>query len=152
MDQAAVHHFLTSSFQGLDFVEHNDDFYYFYNPSELTKDHRFPFATLVTGDRHDQVSNLDRPGVFRLNVGVSKETYLGLFGQLAPKANAEGIIDSGHDFTALDVLLPHPVYASMYWVSVLNPGEATWPTVEKLLDEAYAAAKKKREAKEEPAE
>jgi hypothetical protein len=40
--------------------------------------------------------------------------------------------------TALDRLMPHPVYATQHWVSILNPSAATFDTVVKpLLDEAH---------------
>src|SRR5262249_26259208 len=92
---------------------------------------RFPFATIVTKDYgdFDDASNLDRPGVFRLNIGVGKETYASLFDAGA-----------GHDFTALDRLMPHPVYGSNHWVCVLNPSEATFETLKPLLREAYDRA------------
>ncbi len=48
---------------------------------------------------------------------------------------------SDYDFTALDRVMPHPVYGKMYWVCVLNPSDNTLATaVRPLLDEAYATA------------
>jgi Family of unknown function (DUF6194) len=43
----------------------------------LDEPRRFPFATIVTKDYgdFDNASNLDRPGMFRLNIGVSKQTF-----------------------------------------------------------------------------
>jgi hypothetical protein len=40
------------------------------------------FATIVTTDEHDEgtPSNLSRPGVFRLNIGVSRATFRRLDG------------------------------------------------------------------------
>ena len=85
------------------------------------------FATLVTSDEFDPTSNLDRPGVYRLNIGVSKATFERVVG-----ANPDP------DYTALDQLMPHPVYAMQHWVSILNPSEATFDKVVKpLLDEAH---------------
>jgi hypothetical protein len=49
-------------------------------------------------------------------------------------------VDTGHDFTVLDQLLPHPVYGWMSWVSVLNPSAATFDTVKPLLVKAYELA------------
>ena len=120
---------------GVDILSADGDYYiYYYDPdSTEPKDRRFPWATVVTGDRHDTVSQLDRPGIYRLNIGVSKER----FQQLFPTAKATA---AEHDFAALDRLLPHPVYGSMYWLCVLNPGEATWPVVRQLLAEAYQSA------------
>jgi len=91
-------------------------------------DNKFPFATIVTKDNDfDSASNLNRPGVFRLNVGVGKETFRALFGE-QPSDDI--------DYTALDRLMPHPVYARMHWVSVINPSAATFETVKPLLAEA----------------
>src|SRR2546423_3008879 len=89
---------------------------------------RMPFATIVTKDygEFDNASNLDRPGVFRLNIGVGKETFQSLF-----------LGDAAHDFTALDVLMPHPVYGRNHWVCVLNPSEATFERLKPLIAEAY---------------
>jgi len=95
-------------------------------------DNRFPFATIVTKDSaFDSASKLDRRGVFRLNVGVGKETFRALFGE-QETANV--------DFTAVDTLMPHPVYAKMYWVSVINPGNKTFETVKPLIAEARGLA------------
>jgi hypothetical protein len=121
MDEAAITRYITDTFKGVEIVTKDGDSYFF-----TGSDHRFPFVTLVTGDRHDQVSKLDRPGVFRLNVGVSKQTFQGLFSE-----------EGDHDFAALDRIMPHPVYGKMYWVCVLNPGEATFRAVRVLLAEAY---------------
>lgn len=91
-------------------------------------DNKFPFATIVTKDNEfDSASKLNRPGVFRLNVGVGKETFRALFDEQPP-------IDV--DYTAIDRLMPHPVYAKMHWVSVINPSAATFETVKPLLAEA----------------
>ena len=94
-------------------------------------DDRFPFATLVTkDDASDSASKLDRPGVFRLSVGVGKETFRALFGDEP----------AGVDFAALDTLMPHPVYAKMFWVSVINPSGKTFETVKPLIAEARSLA------------
>ena len=100
----------------------------------------FPnFATLVTSDAFDEASNLSRPDAFRLNIGVSRDTFQRLVGdQEAP------------DYTALDTLMPHPVYAKQHYVSVLNPSRRTFEEVVKpLLEEAHgrtAAQYARREA------
>jgi hypothetical protein len=85
------------------------------------------FATLVTSDEYDSASNLDRPGVYRLNIGVSKATFEKIVGS-----------NPNPDYTALDQLMPHPVYAMQHWVSILNPSDATFENVVKpLLEEAH---------------
>ena len=104
-------------------------------------DRMLPFATLAHADNeYDRVSDLDREGVYRLNLGVGRETYRSLFGPEPPRAGAGGIVETGHDFTELDRILPHPVYAPQSWICVLSPGEETFRTVQPLLAEAYDRA------------
>lgn len=138
MTESAIIRYITESFAGVEVATVNGDSYFFYDPER-----KFPFATLVTGNAHDQASDLDRPGVFRLNIGVGSDTYRSMFGEQPPFPRDGGIVNTGHDFTALDRIMPHPVYAAMSWVCVLNPGEATLETVKRLLAEAYELDVKK---------
>lgn len=46
-------------------------------------------------------------------------------------------------FTALDIIMPHPVYAWMGWVCVLNPSAETFERLKSLIVEAYEYAKEK---------
>jgi len=118
---------IIDSLGGGHFEVADDNTFFFHGP-----DNRFPFATIVTKDSaFDNASKLDRPGVFRLNVGVGKETFRTLFGEQET---------ADVDFTALDTLMPHPVYAKMYWVSVINPGDETFETVKPLIAEARGLA------------
>jgi hypothetical protein len=134
MDEAAITKYITETFGGVEVVVASGGSFFFYDPGKnLPKDHRFPFATLVSGDEYDQFSNLNRPGVFRLNVGVSKQTFQSLFGP-----------SESHDFAAIDRIMPHPVYGKMYWVCVLNP-DTTFEKVKPLLAEAFEAAAGKHE-------
>jgi len=87
------------------------------------------FATIVTTDEHDDgaPSDLARPGTFRLNLGVGRETFQRVAGA-----------DPAPDFAAFGVLLPHPVYAKQHWISILNPSDATFTdVVVPLLTEAH---------------
>ena len=141
MDQDAIARYITDTFDGLDVVVASGDTFYFYDPDRtLPPDRRLPFATLVSDDRYDSVSQLHRPSVFRLNIGVGADTYRSLFGRQPAPPGAAGVVDTGHDFATLDQILPHPVYAPMSWVCVLNPSEATFQAVRPLLAEAYELA------------
>ena len=99
------------------------------------------FATIVTTDEHDEgaPSNLARPGVFRLNIGVGRETFQRVAGSMTEP-----------EYAAFDRLLPHPVYAKQLWISILNPSDATFrDVVIPLLTEAHArlAAQRARHQK-----
>src|SRR5262245_42769429 len=141
MDEASIAQYITDTFDGVDVVVASGDAFFFCDPGRtLPPDRRLPFATLVTDDRYDNASQLSRPSVFRLNVGVSAATYRSLFGPQPSNPGAAGVVDTGHDFTALDQILPHPVYAPMSWICVLNPSDATFEAVRPLLAEAYDLA------------
>jgi hypothetical protein len=147
VEQKEIIQYIAESFDGVDVETGAEgiaagDTFFIYDPERnLEPKRRFPFATIVTKDYgdFDNASNLNRPGVFRLNVGLSHETYRARFGpQTSPPDN------TGHDFTVLDQLIPHPVYASQSWVSVLNPGAETFEAIKPLLTEAYDMAVKRQ--------
>jgi len=75
MDQASITPYLIDTFADVQVETSDGSFFFFYGAER-----KFPFATLVTKDSYDSVSNLDRPGVYRLNIGISKSTFLSLFG------------------------------------------------------------------------
>jgi hypothetical protein len=163
VDEASITRYIADTFDGVDVVVASretgapevawGDTFFSYDPDrDLEPKHRLPFATIVTKDYgdFDRASNLNRPGVFRLNIGVSKDTYRALFGPQPPPPGSSGVVDTGHDFTAVDQLMPHPVYAPQSWVCVLNPSEATFQAVRPLLAEAYELAVR-RYAKRRPA-
>ena len=79
----------------------------------------------------------DRPDVFRLNIGVSRDTFRALFGYAPGEDSAAGAV---YDFAALDRLMPHPVYASQSWACVLNPSPETFEAVKPLLADACSRA------------
>src|SRR5262249_31778791 len=113
------------------------DSFFSYDPDRnLPPQRRFPFATIVRKGYGDfcNASNLNRPGVFRLNIGVSKETYQRLFGSQPGAGDAAA---TTYDFTKLDRLMPHTVYGPQSWICVLNPSAATFEAVKPLLAEAY---------------
>jgi Family of unknown function (DUF6194) len=97
-------------------------------------DRKLSFATLISSDYdYDHISNLNRPGVFRLNIGVSKKTFQSLFGTDEVNINQ-------YDFTALDVIMPHPEYAQYHFICVLSPSEETFEEIRTFLAEAYNIA------------
>ena len=155
MNEAKISQYITKTFEGVDVVTDSGNSFFFYNPDKnVPPDHRFPFVTLVTSDLYDQFSNLNRLSIFRLNIGIGKQTFRSLFSESSllsdrDSAAISGENASGYDFTALDQVMPHPVYGRMYWVCVLNPSDETFETnVRQLLAEAYdlAVSKYKRQA------
>ena len=76
MELEAITQYIKDTFDGLDVVEASGDVYFFADPDGTSDpSRRLPFATIVTSDAYDQFSNLNRPSVFRLNIGLSRDTF-----------------------------------------------------------------------------
>jgi hypothetical protein len=144
MDVSEMTRYVCETFDGVNAVEANGDTFFMYDPDrDLPAERQLPFATIVTGDHYDTVSKLDRPGAYRINIGLTKATYTARFGAAPTQRDADGVLETGFDYAAVDTLAPHPIYASQYWVSVVEPGEATLETVLELLAEAHEFAARK---------
>jgi len=143
MDQDAIIQYVTQTFADVSVVRPADgpgagDTFFHYDPEhalDMTK--QFPFATIVTKDygEFDNFSRLERPDVFRLNIGVSRATFIAVVGFPPGEFEAKR---GDYDFTALDLLMPHPVYAPQSYVCVLNPSAETFETAKPLLADAYS--------------
>jgi len=98
-----------------------------------------PFVTLAESDNeYDSVSNLSRDGVFRVNIGVGKDTFKALF----PEGQNEW------DYAELNRFIPHPHYAAQNFVCVLNPtGDILTRTIQ-YIEEAHVLAKRRFEKKQ----
>jgi hypothetical protein len=137
IDEAALTRHIVDTLGGVDVVNDGDNLFFFFDPGRtLPVDRRFPFATLVVSDAYDEASNLNRDGVYRLNLGVSRETCQDLFGSSTPADS----LGADYDFTALDTIMPHPVYGAMHWICVLNPSAETFERIKPLLVEAHERA------------
>jgi hypothetical protein len=136
--------YICATFDGVRTAENAGDTFFLYDPDgDLPPERQFPFVTIVTGDRYDTVSDLDRPGAYRVNVGLTTATYTEMFGAPPTGRDADGVLHTGYDYAALDTLMPHPVYASQHWVCVVNPGPATLESVRMLIAEAHEFAARK---------
>ncbi|MGC5290407.1 DUF6194 family protein [Micromonospora sp. DT231] len=102
-------------------------------------DRRQPFATIVEHDvpGFDEAAQLDRPGVFRLNLDLGRDEFERRFG-FPPKAFEEHRDD--FDFARLDTLMPHPGYALYGFGSIVMPGPQLLPEIDRLLAVAYGRA------------
>jgi hypothetical protein len=110
------------------------DSFFLYDPDGRARERGgfTPFATLVVKDYpgFDSASNLDRPGVFRVNIAVGRACFEEVFGH-SPAEHAHH--RDGFDHTVVDRLVPHPAYAAQGWLSALNPGPRTSDRVRELL-------------------
>jgi len=106
--------YITDTWPETDVVEAMNAWFFSLDPDK----HWPNYATLVTTDEHDEASNLSRPGAFRLNMGVDRETF-----EQVAAANPDP------DYTLPDTVLPHPVYAAQRWICIVNPSETTFHEV-----------------------
>jgi hypothetical protein len=106
---------------------HCGDTFCFYDP-DATADQKLPFATIATHDTPgwDEVSDLDRPGAFRVNLAVGRKH--------------QPDVGEPIDYSVADTVLPHPQYAAQGWVAVVNPGASTAERVRELIGVAYGRA------------
>jgi hypothetical protein len=119
---------------------------FFYVRDQTGEPRKMPFATIVTKDYtgFDSDSDLNRGGLYRLNIEVGKQAFEALFG-FEPKA-----LDSHRerfDFTAIDQLFPHPLYGASGWVSIINPEGESTAKVAALLDASLERALRRASAR-----
>lgn len=113
-----------------------DHFFYFAPDGEVPKGAQ-PYATIVTKDYPGEPrSDLDPVDRWRVNIHVGKAVFTELTGE-DPREFAS------RDFSVADVTLPHPVYGSLGWIAVVNPGEHTASLVVDLLRAAHEDAKRR---------
>jgi hypothetical protein len=116
------------------------DAFFYYAPDGRMPQHVQPYGTIVTKDYPDDTaSDLDAPDRWRVNVHVDRATFRRLTGE-EPRT-----LKRPREYGAADVFLPHPVYGSLGWVAVVNPGEQTRDAVLQLLRDAHDAARARAE-------
>lgn len=101
--------------------------FFFYGPEQI-----LPFVTFAASDNeHDKISNLNRDGVFRVNIGIAKDSFSKLF-----PGN-----ESSWDYTALNRFMPHPDYAAQHFICILNPEGDRLTEAIAFINEAHLIAK-----------
>lgn len=116
------------------------DLFFYYAPDGVVPRAQ-PFATIVTKNYpDDERSRLDRPDTYRVNIAVGAARFRTLIGREPREPVPRESETDDVDPSTADVLIAHPVYAGAGWVSVVNPGVHTTPTVHELLRSAHGRA------------
>lgn len=116
----------------------------FYNPDNKFKRGVYVLTLKDKDGDNDKSSELNRKGVYRLNFGIKRETFIRLFGVIPSRPPKGGIVDMNFDFRKINTLIPHPVYGWMSWVSILNPSREYFETtLRPLIEESYCLAVQK---------
>lgn len=114
------------------------DHFFYYAPDGQVPQRQQPYATIVTKNYPgDTSSDLDHPDRWRLNIHVGSSAFTELTGE-RPRENP-----APRDYTATDVVLPHPVYRTQGWISIINPAADSHSPAVRLLRQAHDAAKRR---------
>jgi hypothetical protein len=117
-------------------ISWGDTFFYYAPDGEVPKTTQ-PFATIVTKDYPgDELSRLNRPDTFRLNIFAGKDAFTGWTGR-QPRDETP----SEADPSVIDSVMAHPVYGALGWLAVVNPGARTEPAIRELLRTAHDLAR-----------
>lgn len=114
----------------------------FYNPNQQFPKGAYVLTFKEKDGPNDAASHLNADDRYRLNLKLSKKTFMTLFHALPNRPAAGHVIEGDYDFTARDRIMPHPIYGWMTWMCVLNPTLETIEHMENLglFEEAYQAA------------
>ncbi|HBI0890800.1 TPA: hypothetical protein I2Z89_RS13800 [Staphylococcus aureus] len=118
-------------------VEHEENFGYSF--FFVGNEHKLPFVSFADSDNeYDNVSNLDRNEIFRINIGVSKDSFNNLVNNQT----------NNIDYTITNTFLPHPHYSSQNYICILNPKNENIQKTKEFIKEAHLIASKRFEKKE----
>jgi hypothetical protein len=132
MNQAEVEAFVS----GMQDVQREDNYGYVF--FFVGDDHLLSFVTVANAENEwDNVSNLNREGVFRVNIGISRETFDTLIGEPSEPL----------DYSVLNTFLPHPEYAKQNFICILNPSGENAERTKELIREAHVIATKRFQRK-----
>ncbi len=133
---------ILQTYEGVTFKAFWGDQSFFYNPGSRFANGAY-FATMKLHDgENDSASNINRPGVWRLNIGLTPKAYKSVLGDKPARPARGEAVEGPWDFTSLDTLMPHPCYGWMGWVAILSPSAQNVTTLKPLLDDAYGKAVK----------
>ncbi|MFD9962318.1 DUF6194 family protein [Amycolatopsis sp. NPDC058986] len=115
------------------------DTFFYYAPDGVVPKTQ-PFATIVTKNYPgDERSRLERPDTFRVNIAAGKDAFRE-WTRHAPRDTADDA-----DASVTDTVIAHPVYGTVGWLAVVNPGPRTGTAVRELLRTAYDLARSRYE-------
>lgn len=107
------------------------DAYFYYAPDGVMPERTQPYGTIITKDYPDDTgSKLTGPDRFRVNVNAGRDAVAELAADLDP--------------ASVDTFIPHPLYASGGWISVINPAMTADLLIERLRA-AHDAARARAE-------
>jgi hypothetical protein len=139
--------YLLKTYPGLSTINTWGEISFFYNPDGMRPRGTY-FCTIKEKDgENDKASGLNRENTFRFNFGISKDTFIKVFGKPPRRPSKGGVVEGPYDFMKTDILQPHPVYGWMNWVAIINPTAQSFDMLHNLLNESYQLVLKKHQKK-----
>lgn len=115
----------------------------FYNPNNFLKRGVYVLTIKEKDGKNDKASRLYRENIYRISIGLRKETFIKYFGPLPKRPSAGETVKMDYNFSDLDRIMPHPIYAWMGWVCILNPSVKSFGLFKIMIEESYNLAKDK---------
>ena len=137
MTPSELENWIVNTYPGIVVIDAYRERSFFYNPSGLLPKGVYLTTIKESDGPNDKASVLDRDGIYRISFGVGKRAYEKLFGVTPKRPPKGGVVQLDFDFTALRVLMPHPIYAWMGWVAMNSPSKDQLETIQTFLDIAY---------------
>ena len=129
---------ITNKYPGLVVNQNWGETGLFYNPENKLKKGIYLLTFKEKDGENDSSSNLNREKeMYRLNLGITKKTFVNLFGNIPARPTAGNVVEMNYDFSTIDSIMPHPIYSWMAWICVINPSQNTLRKLLPLIDEGY---------------
>ncbi|MTI09546.1 DUF6194 family protein [Curvivirga aplysinae] len=135
--------YMLSTYEGLVLSENWGERALFYNPGSKLPKGVYVLSFKERDGENDRASELNRGNLYRLNIGVGPKSFAARFGSKPLRPSAGGVVETGHDFTQINTIMPHPVYGWMNWIGVINPTHETFDGLKQEIEGAVIIAKKK---------
>jgi hypothetical protein len=137
MNPTELENWILENYKGIVVTNAYRERSFFYNP-QYSLPKGIYFATIKESDGpNDRASKLDREGIYRFSIGVGKKQYQEMFGEVPKRPTKGNIVSLDFDFSTLNEIMPHPIYAWMGWVFILNPELEVIESIKNLLDISY---------------
>lgn len=132
--------YMLSNYEGVKLDKNWGERGLFYNPEGLLPKGVYIMTFKEADGDNDRASHINRGGIYRINLGISKESFKRIFGEIPTRPSAGGVVSTGHDFQELNQITPHPVYGWMSWIAVLNPSVETFNILKPIIAESVKLA------------
>lgn len=137
MNSSELEFWIFQNYKGLIVTKAYREKSFFYNPDKSLPRGIY-FATIKESDGpNDRASKLDREGIYRFSIGVGKKQYQEMFGNIPKRPSKGNIVKLDFDFSRLNEMMPHPIYAWMGWICINNPTSENLERLKFLLDISY---------------